>query len=55
MIALDPLLQVLGDVMQRVLRQEPLFPGGRYGGRIGVAARNDERPDAQSRAVSGAD
>jgi hypothetical protein len=36
MIALDPLLQVLGDVMQRVLRQEPLFPGGRYGGRIGT-------------------
>src|SRR3954447_25225052 len=27
MIALDPLLQVLGDVMQRVSRQEPLFPG----------------------------
>jgi hypothetical protein len=28
-VALDPLLQVLGDVMQRFLRQEPLFRGGR--------------------------
>ena len=36
MVALDPLLQVLGDVMQRILRQEPVFPGGRDGRRIGA-------------------
>ena len=36
MVALDPLLQVLGDVMQRILRQEPVFPGGRDGRRIGT-------------------
>ena len=34
-IALDPLLQVLGDVMHRGARQEPVFPGCRNGGRIG--------------------
>jgi hypothetical protein len=34
-VALDPLLQVLGDVMQWILRQEPVFPGGRDGRRIG--------------------
>src|SRR3954449_9487977 len=28
-VALDPLLQVFADVMQRILRQEPVFPGGR--------------------------
>ena len=36
MIALDPLLQVFGDVMQRILRQEAVFPGSRYGRRIGT-------------------
>ena len=35
MITLDPLLQVLGDVMQRFSRQEPVFPGGCDGRRIG--------------------
>jgi len=35
MIALDPLLQVLGDVMERIARQEPLFPGCCNGRRIG--------------------
>ena len=34
MIALDPLLQVLGDVMQRIFWQEPLFPGCCNGRRI---------------------
>src|SRR4051812_19954983 len=29
MVALDPLLQVLGDVMERILRQQPFLPGGR--------------------------
>ena len=38
MVALDPLLQVLGDVMQRIFRQEPLFPGGRDGRRVGAGA-----------------
>src|SRR5215210_5098130 len=28
MVALDPLLQVLGDVMERISRQESVFPGG---------------------------
>jgi hypothetical protein len=36
MFALDPLLQVLGDIVERVLWQEPVFPGGRDGGRIGT-------------------
>ena len=36
MIALDPLLQVLGDVMERILRQETFFPGGHDGRRIGA-------------------
>ena len=36
MIALDPLLQVLGDVMQRIVRQEPVVPGGCDGWRIGA-------------------
>src|SRR3954464_10052539 len=36
MIALDPLLQVLGDVMQRVFRQEPVFPGACDGRRVGA-------------------
>src|SRR3954449_10317986 len=35
MVALDPLLQVLGDVMQRIFWQEPLFPGCGNGRRIG--------------------
>src|SRR3954452_13038772 len=35
MIALDPLLQVLSDVMQRIFWQEPLFPGCGNGRRIG--------------------
>jgi len=35
MVALDPLLQVLGDVMQRISRQQPVFPGGCDGRRIG--------------------
>ena len=35
MVALDPLLQVLGDVMERISRQQPLFPGGCDGRRIG--------------------
>jgi hypothetical protein len=35
MIALDPLLQVLADVMQRILWQEPVFSGGRDGRRVG--------------------
>src|SRR3954464_14352277 len=34
-VTLDPLLQVLGDVMHRGARQEPVFPGCRDGGRIG--------------------
>ena len=33
MVALDPLLQVLGDVMQGLVRQEPVFSGGRDGWR----------------------
>ena len=37
MIALDPLLQVLADVMQRILRQEPIFSGGRDSRRVGPA------------------
>jgi hypothetical protein len=36
MVALDPLLQVLGDVMQRVSRQQPVFPGGCDGRRVGA-------------------
>src|SRR6478752_6347983 len=35
MVALDPLLQVLGDVMERIARQEPLFPGCCNGRRVG--------------------
>src|SRR5690242_8504420 len=35
MVALDPLLQVLGDVMQRIAWQEPRFPGCCNGRRIG--------------------
>src|SRR3954447_17870990 len=34
-VTLDPLLQVLGHVMHRGARQEPIFPGCRDGGRIG--------------------
>src|SRR3954452_6000453 len=34
-VALDPLLQVLGDVMDRHTRQEPLVPGCRDGGWVG--------------------
>jgi hypothetical protein len=37
-IALDPLLQGLGDVMDRHTRQEPVLPGRRNGGRIGARA-----------------
>src|SRR4051812_11913245 len=33
-VALDPLLQVFADVMQRISQQEPLFPGCRDGRRI---------------------
>jgi hypothetical protein len=36
MVALDPLLQVLGDIVERILRQEPVFPGGRNGRRVGA-------------------
>src|SRR4051794_28942887 len=36
MVALDPLLQVFGDVMERILRQEAVFPGGRDGRRVGA-------------------
>src|SRR3954452_5341212 len=32
-VALDPLLQVFADVMQRLLREEPVFLGGRDGRR----------------------
>src|SRR3954452_19505201 len=35
-VALDPLLQVLGDVMDRHTRQEPLLPSRRDGRRIGA-------------------
>ncbi len=35
-IALDPRLQMLGEVMERILREEPLFPGGRDGRRVGA-------------------
>src|SRR3954470_24734979 len=35
-IALDPLLEMFGDVMHRRARQEPIFPGCRDGGRIGA-------------------
>src|SRR5829696_3347608 len=35
-IALDPLLQVLGDVVDRHTRQEPVLPGCRDGGRKGA-------------------
>jgi hypothetical protein len=35
-VALDPLLQVLADVMERILRQKSLFPGGRDGRRVGA-------------------
>src|SRR3954464_14582159 len=34
-VALDPLLQMLGDVMHRRARQEPVFPGCRDGGWVG--------------------
>src|SRR3954453_22204956 len=34
-VTLDPLLQVLGDVMERLLRQEPLFSGRRDGRWVG--------------------
>src|SRR4051794_26463789 len=34
-VALDPLLQVLGDVMHRRARQQAVFPGCRDGGRVG--------------------
>src|SRR5215212_1087167 len=34
-VALDPLLQVLGDVMHRGARQEPVFPGRRDSGWVG--------------------
>src|SRR5215218_6092031 len=34
-VALDPLLQVLGDVMHRRARQEPVFPGCRDRGWVG--------------------
>src|SRR3954465_14028337 len=37
-IALDPLLQVLGDVMHRGARQQAGFPALRDGGRIGTRA-----------------
>src|SRR3954449_8635410 len=37
-VALDALLQVLGDVMHRVARQEPVFPGRRDGGWVGPLA-----------------
>src|SRR4051812_16251907 len=37
-VALDALLQVLGHVMHRRARQEPIFPGCRDGGRIGARA-----------------
>src|SRR3954447_4266250 len=37
-VTLDPLLQVLGDVVGRGARQEPIFPGCRDGGRIGTRA-----------------
>ena len=39
MIALDPLLQVLGDVMERISRQQPVFPGGCDGRRVGSGPR----------------
>src|SRR3954464_12186874 len=35
-VALNPLLQVLGHVMDRHTRQEPGFPSCRDGGRIGA-------------------
>jgi hypothetical protein len=34
-VALNPLLQVLGDVMDRRARQKPVFPGRRDSGWIG--------------------
>src|SRR5215212_3126109 len=34
-VTLNPLLQVLGDVMHRGARQEPVFPGCRDGGWVG--------------------
>src|SRR3954451_16196406 len=37
-VALDPLLEVLGHVVGRGARQEPIFPGCRDGGRIGTRA-----------------
>src|SRR4051812_10665707 len=37
-IALDPLLQVLGDVMHRGARQQAVFPGRRDGGWIRARA-----------------
>jgi len=36
MIALDPLLQVLGDVVERISWQETVFPSGCDGRRIGA-------------------
>src|SRR3954453_12082866 len=35
-VALDALLQVLGHVMGRHMRQEPVFPGCRDGGWVGT-------------------
>src|SRR4051794_545449 len=37
-VALDPLLKVLGDAMERGARQEPIFPGRRNGWRVGTGA-----------------
>ena len=34
-VALDPLLEMLGHVMDRHTRQEPVFPGCRDGGWVG--------------------
>ena len=35
MVALDALLQALGDIMERILRQETVFSGSRDGRRVG--------------------
>src|SRR3954467_14470159 len=50
-VALDPLLQVLGHVMDWHTRQEPIFPGCRDGGRIGPRAVRADPVGGEQRLV----
>ena len=53
-ITLNPLLQVLGDVMEWISRQEPLFPGGRDGRRVGAGTICADPVGCEQGLVSGA-